>query len=262
MRSHEPFNFNPAQRHEMGGVADLLPVVFVPLFPKQLPAELATLTDDARVVLRDEVAEFDAILAVSQIRKLVHARIARARLGRLSVREAAAVLAAATDDTKPRAYSRLIRAFEEGSLVFRETAGHYVSDADEQHAHFPPALRNAHYLLAEVHGDSGAYTTRDDLNRWLEKIGNPMRVDGEASASSIEASAPARRKPALREQEDAIIEELRSRGLNPQKLEKAPLGNKKWPLREEIRAKLGYSKEVMSKAWKRLRADGSIADAD
>lgn len=88
-----------------------------------------------------------------------------------------------------------------------------------------------------------------------------VRQKSDPVGGHLPALAKGRGEPALRAQERAILEEIRAQGLDPQKLEKAPLGNKPWPLRDEMRAKLGFTKNVMLKAWKRLRADGSIADA-
>ncbi|MEO6279193.1 hypothetical protein [Roseateles sp.] len=64
------------------------------------------------------------------------------------------------------------------------------------------------------------------------------------------------------EQRDTnILEKLRQRDIDPLKMPKAPLGNKPWPLRESIGVELGYSPEMMLRAWKRMRADGRIKDA-
>lgn len=72
-----------------------------------------------------------------------------------------------------------------------------------------------------------------------------------------------RRVLAQMAQEDAIVAALTLRGHDPLRMPKAPLGNKPWPLREEIRRDLGpaFTKEVMRKAWLRLRKAQRIRDA-
>lgn len=74
------------------------------------------------------------------------------------------------------------------------------------------------------------------------------------------AVAPIRAVPALRAQEEAILQQLRLLGLDPLRLPKAPDG-KTLEAKRTVQVALGYSPEVMRKAWKRLRKAERIADA-
>ena len=74
-------------------------------------------------------------------------------------------------------------------------------------------------------------------------------------------SALAKGNPRQRAQETAILAKLVAMGHDPKALERAPKGNKPWPLRVAIVAELKLSPEIGRKAWGRLRKDGRIQDA-
>ncbi|OWQ83589.1 hypothetical protein CDN99_26015 [Roseateles aquatilis] len=71
---------------------------------------------------------------------------------------------------------------------------------------------------------------------------------------------PIRAVPAQRAQEEAVLQKLRDLGFDPLKLPKAPPG-KASEAKQAVRHAMGYSADVLDKAWKRLRSDGHIVDA-
>lgn len=75
-----------------------------------------------------------------------------------------------------------------------------------------------------------------------------------------QADAPPKPLQRLRAQEVAILAKLVELGIDPQAMPPAPPG-KLSAAKQTARAQLGYSKDVMNKAWNRLRTDGRIKDA-
>jgi len=63
------------------------------------------------------------------------------------------------------------------------------------------------------------------------------------------------------QQDTAIIQWLKARGIDLLNMPKAPLGNKPWPLREELMSDLNYSKPTVCKAFTRLRKEKLMKDA-
>lgn len=251
MAEAERFNFFPPSSLERHRAAAGLPLVCLPLCATELPRELGGLADNDELVLRDEAAEYDVVISVAKAKHHAEARVARIRAGQLTVRVAAALLAAATDDTKVRAYGQLVRAFERGELVFRETAGHYKTTT-EQHSHFPSDLRDdPHYLLAEIYGDSGAYTTREEINRWLESTGNPKRLPPLPSEQSKDDTEPT---PGLR---DSDRHSDSSPVSDPQSTEEAPAARQ--CRRFERLKKLGGERKWLDGRWQAGGRRGALA---
>lgn len=90
-------------------------------------------------------------------------------------------------------------------------------------------------------------------------------IDGFGAANSAGqgsvSGVPSKPIPRQRAQEEQLLHALRLRGVDPLAMECAPPGNKRWPLREAVLIELDWSREVMRKAWQRLRSDGRIKDA-
>jgi hypothetical protein len=95
----------------------------------------------------------------------------------------------------------------------------------------------------------------------LDSVMKSLRsLEGAAQLAGVPAAPPSRGVPQQRAQEEAILGALEARGVDPLKMPKAPMGNKPWPLREEIGDELKLSSVVMKKAFGRLRADGRMKD--
>jgi hypothetical protein len=60
------------------------------------------------------------------------------------------------------------------------------------------------------------------------------------------------------QQEDNVIKALLALGIDPMQMPKAPLGNKAWSLKADIGLQLGYSDNVMSRTFTRLRQAGRM----
>lgn len=95
-----------------------------------------------------------------------------------------------------------------------------------------------------------------DLNKWFEDNSVEYRLD----VASEESSAS--RKPALREQEQAILEKLRELNYDPIALPKPESGKK--GVKHEVRIALQktplfFGSTVFEKAWERLSKFGDIA---
>lgn len=88
-----------------------------------------------------------------------------------------------------------------------------------------------------------------------------LRPGGEGLKPNSATASPPRRLLASAAQDSAILAKLAEHGYSPLKMPKAPSGNKPWPLRVSISAELGFSPEVMRKAWQRLRTEKQIVDA-
>lgn len=71
--------------------------------------------------------------------------------------------------------------------------------------------------------------------------------------------APTRAVPAQRAQEAAVLQKLRELGFDPQALPPYRNGGA-LSAKTAVRVALGYTDEVFRKTWKRLRADGRLAD--
>ncbi len=98
--------------------------------------------------------------------------------------------------------------------------------------------------------------TRADVNAWLDSQQTGYRWEGPQQAE------PAPPKPVQRQaaQGAAILAKLTELGFDAQAVPAAPAG-KPSPAKQAVRAALGYSADVMNKAWQRLRAAGAIKDA-
>ena len=81
-------------------------------------------------------------------------------------------------------------------------------------------------------------------------------VDGDGLPAQVK-----RREKATTIVDDNIIAELRTRDVDPMKMPSAPLGNKRWTLREEIGIAVGITPTSTKKAFTRLRKDGRMRTA-
>jgi len=97
---------------------------------------------------------------------------------------------------------------------------------------------------------------RADVNAWLDATGAGYRWN---DAQQSDAPPP---KPVQRQatQNAATLAKLAELGINAHAVPTAPPG-KPSPAKQAVRAALGYSEDVMNKAWQRLRTAGEIKDA-
>lgn len=97
--------------------------------------------------------------------------------------------------------------------------------------------------------------TRADVNVWLDAQGTGYRWEGAQESGPI-------RKPLQRQaaQDAAILAKLADLGFDARAVPPAPSG-KASPAKQAVRTALGYSPDVMNKAWQRLRSAGAIKDA-
>jgi hypothetical protein len=98
--------------------------------------------------------------------------------------------------------------------------------------------------------------TRADVNAWLDAQGAGYRWEG-AQQTAPEPPRPLQRQAA---HDAAILGKLAELGFDAQAVPRAPAG-KPSPAKQQVRAGLGYSADVMNKAWQRLRDVGAIKDA-
>ena len=104
---------------------------------------------------------------------------------------------------------------------------------------------------AAINGDTFAI---DDAGvGWIDERGD---VDPPAPAAKSTPGALQRQ----RAQELAILAKLTDLGVDPKAVPPAPAG-KPSKAKQDVQAALGYSKDVMNKAWQRLRTAGDIRDA-
>lgn len=92
------------------------------------------------------------------------------------------------------------------------------------------------------------------LNEEVHRVAREVFAPGDASATT------ARRVKAATRQDDAIIDALKKRGIDPLTLI-PPKGNKPWLLRVEIGNELDLGKDVVRKAFTRLRKEGRMSPA-
>lgn len=95
----------------------------------------------------------------------------------------------------------------------------------------------------------------DDLRSWLQSS-RRMVVEVVAPAQSQPSPKPLQRQKA---QQLAILQKLRELGYEPEALPKARSG-KSSAAKQAVKAALGYTQDVMNKAWQKLRSDGQIKD--
>lgn len=94
-----------------------------------------------------------------------------------------------------------------------------------------------------------------DLGDWLQATRSMRVATAEDGATEVPKPVPRHRA-----QEFAIMAKLRELGYDPQALPPTPRG-KASPAKRAVASALTFSPAVMSKAWQRLRNDGSIRDA-
>lgn len=98
----------------------------------------------------------------------------------------------------------------------------------------------------------------EDLCEWLRAT-RRMEV-AMVGSDGIEVAPPPRPVQRQEAQEAAILAKLIELGYEPQALPTPPTG-KPSAAKQAVKAALGYSTDVMNKAWQRLRADQRIKDA-
>lgn len=89
---------------------------------------------------------------------------------------------------------------------------------------------------------------------------NAGSADRHASAHASQSSRIGQPRPLQRAQEDAVLAKLRELGYDPLAVPVAQPGHPS-AAKQAVREALGYSDDVMKKAWQRLRTDGRIKDA-
>ena len=151
------------------------------------------------------------------------------------------------------------------------------------------ALQSAYQLYRDAERNVGPlddrYLNAEDLDERYEQeeaaYGHALGVINERSAAERTNAAKAqgewrksmvralvvegfepvpKQVSAQRAQEEAILNQLRAMGYDPEALPRPPAG-KAFPAKKAIQAALNYSNEVMRKAWSRLRADKRIRNA-
>lgn len=107
-----------------------------------------------------------------------------------------------------------------------------------------------HYL-----GLSGEYSTRENINAWLEKWGAKYRfLEGDKQAAEKRGT----------HQQRLILEQLKHLKYDPENLLKAPAGKSgvKLEIRKVLDDKYPFeAKSAFDEAWKELRRTGQIKDA-
>lgn len=98
----------------------------------------------------------------------------------------------------------------------------------------------------------------EDLREWLRST-RRMEV-AMVGPEGKEVSVPPRPVQRQEAQEAAILAKLTELGYEPQALPAPPSGRPS-AAKQAVKAALGYSTDVLNKAWQRLRADGRIKDA-
>jgi len=114
------------------------------------------------------------------------------------------------------------------------------------------------------------YTHLKTLNEWAATRGDEFTISrggvewvderGRLIGDAPEPTRPLGRIKKTPLDHDNIIAAIKRRKLDPLQMPKAPLGNKPWPLREEIGKELGLGRVAMRKAFTRLRKDSRIKD--
>lgn len=101
-----------------------------------------------------------------------------------------------------------------------------------------------------------AGATREQREAWARP--SPTK-EGPNVPTALQAGVgqPLGRQPA---QEGAILDALREMGFDPQRLPVPSRRGAPSPAKQAARDKLKYSKDVLNKAWQRLRNDGLIKD--
>lgn len=231
--------------------------------PLEVPKDLLDLLPDAEVLIRQN--GIDNVATASHTVGVLREIIQRQARGFFELHEAASIMAEVytnasglpilagevADDMKD--------AFLVGELAFYDEVKRPI-DIEKLRRTSSELLmlydRSCNHL-----GMYGETTTPAAINAWLESSRSPYRFPA-ATTDTAGANDP-RKRPRNQQpdQEARIIAKLIEHGYDPKKMPRAPLGNKPWPLRESVRLELGYSTEVMKKAWTRLRAEDRIMDA-
>lgn len=99
---------------------------------------------------------------------------------------------------------------------------------------------------------------------WVDQYAQAAQLEtkAEPGAAATPASKPTQRRVlGSTIQDNNIIAKLVEHGHDPLRMPKAPRGNAPWPIRKRVSNELNYTKDVMKKAWTRLRQEGRIKDA-
>ena len=129
-------------------------------------------------------------------------------------------------------------------------------------------------LVGVVAGEKQSRVRLSDFASWAlalgwqlpesfpEPNGSPAGAKAESASSEAAAIKPMQRRVLAKTiQDNNIIAKLVEHGHDPLRMPKAPHGNVPWPVKERVGNELKYSKDVMKKAWTRLRQEGRIKDA-
>ncbi len=177
---------------------------------------------------------------------------------------------ASPDDTEPgsAAHAALsLPVMDESELSFHETeAGKWTrAILEAAHSQNWPVLdaRTLAPLSSPSEVDCAIVETQRIADWIAARIPDPATVEAICAAlGQIPERAEVKYTPSRhRQQEEAILSELRKRGYEPRALPKPPAG--KPGVKSEIRAAFPYNvmtKSVFKAAWDRLRSAGDIAD--
>lgn len=267
---------------------DKPPRFVIPLRPREVPQDLMALPRDARVHFINPPLcgrTGEGIMKAGDVADMIRDTIARQAEGWLTIEEAAQELG---DAGRGSATGR-------GGWVEKLTAAARAGDLP---MHEPDTLARIDYGLRLIEQDASLakvggrrmivpggisymderrvrpfyeWAHLDDLNRWLAaneprlpfRFGGPAQPtsnSGQAEMTKAMTAVPT--KPVQRQaaQEAAILAKLAELGFDAGAVPAAPAG-KPSQAKQAVRAALGYSTDVMNKAWQRLRTTGVIKDA-
>ncbi len=113
-----------------------------------------------------------------------------------------------------------------------------------------PAISVYHFLY---HGPTLGFR-RNEICAFLARSGIAHGL-GDTDSSIVVQEGRAAQKKARERHGNLVLQALQARKVDPMKLD-PPLGNKPWPLREELRAELKLTPVQIQKAFTWLRAEG------
>lgn len=120
-------------------------------------------------------------------------------------------------------------------------------------------VRDVRTGLIELRGTRGSRSvvvSHADVNAWLEAQDAGYKWGGNRQ-QAVPPPQPVQRRAA---QEDAILAKLVELSFDPQAVPRGSAGGLS-AAKNAVRVALGYTTDVMNKAWQRLRTDGRIKDA-
>lgn len=172
--------------------------------------------------------------------KEIRTIIARQAKGFFTLEEVAKILADAHDLAAVAILKRLETAYHDGALTVRDVSTQAPKLTGSQ-------LRSWY-----------DWVTPDDVDKLFTGWGVTYRFPRMATESTQPALTAV---PRQRAQEAAILAKLQELNFDPQAVPLPPKAGKASPAKQAVGAALGYSIDVMNKAWQRLRNEGRIKDA-